>query len=566
MDRKKKFFAEDVTWDNPIKECSYLLYLSDEIFPHDPRLKAYKESLDILTSFYSKDRIDHGANLKKLRSFLRAPNEQLLVIEGPVGVGKSWFVRYNLHFQDLYPVDAGVIDLLRAAPDDAEGHIYKQVCPIIEAYLTNHFSSPASALKKFAEEKYRLRYGVQDASEQQPRVHAGAAKWVESWLSLEEGKGYADILLQAIESLGGPFLFLVIDNVDRVSDTDQERLVAIVQRVLRNVRVRLIVPLRDTTPLLIDRFRGLNEVRHESMTLSQINIESMFRPRFHSTRDGNDLNEHKIADIEHQEYYTFPEIYKLIFKSETGSLIRTLSGGNCRVALHMTRHLLESNQLKAIRNISNPQFAIAALMLLDTSKSDPGSYIINLFDNKERGEEGNALIRYRVLELFAKKEKINLNDQRTKNYFVRLGYPPQRIRLVVSRLMMASLLHSSRGYTPEELLRAEDDNLGSVIITKTGEAYQTQLLDKMWYYVAAKIDLAPNMPSKRQSYDQQKNYYYITKTNFVAYLKDEEKLERSRAKRWDSEHGPKYKKINLICPSIKAKAKLFQEENRGTNS
>jgi len=573
MKKYKSFFAEPVGWDNPIKKSSHLLYLADEIFPSDSRLDSYKESQAILRSFYSSDRSDYSTDVNKLNSFLHAPNEQLLVIEGAVGIGKSWFVRYNLEINktisdsDGKPsYHSGVIDLLRAVPDNAESHIFKQVCPILEDYFTQYFGSPASALQKYSEEKYRLRFGVKNNDSQLQRIRAGAARWVDNWLSLQDGKEYAEVLLQAIESLSGPLCFLVIDNVDRLSDADQERLVAIVQKVLRNTKIRLIVPLRDTTPLLIDRFRGLNEVRHESMRLGRLNIESMLKTRFAVTKTGESLEGHVISDILHKDTYTYPDIFRLIFCSETGDIIKTISGGNCRVALHMTKRLIESNQIKALRHFSNPQYAIAALMLLDTSEPDPASPLLSLFDNKERGEEGNALIRYRVLELFIKEQKLNLNDQRIKNYFYRLGYPPKRIRKVVSRLMMASLLYSLEGYTPEAFVCTDADDLGYVVITETGEAYQKLLLNMMWYYVVAKYDLAPNMPEERQSQDMEKGYYYITHTDFVEYIKDEERLERGRARKWDSEHGPKFRSINLSSPSIRAKAKLLREEVRGTDS
>lgn len=570
MESEKNFYAEPVGWDNPIKEVSHLLYLSDEIFPHDPRLTSYKDSLSILRAFYSSDRQQHSADVQRLRNFLRAPNEQIFIIEGPVGVGKSWFIRYNLEIEHLESAGEnkerfhwGIIDLLRAAPDNAGEEIYKQICPIIEHYLTKNFFSPYNALKQFASEKYRLRLGLEKIQEHAPRIAAGATKLVERWTSLEEGKEYARILLDSLEFLDGPMLFIIIDNVDRISDSDQERLIAIVQRVLRNARIRLIVTIRDTTPLLSDRFRGLNEVRHRQMTLSQLNIQSMLEPRFKVSRAGEDIATYRIVDANHGKTYTFSQICDAIFDSQTGFMLKVLSGGNCRVALHMARRLIESNQLKALRNITNPQYAIAALMLSDDSLPDPSACILNLFDNKEKGERGNALIRYRVLELFLNENKLDLNSQRTKEYFARLGYTQERVKSVVERFMMASVVYSLGGHTPESLLKAGLDNIGFIVLTETGESYYTFLLNQLWYYIICKKDVARNMPSTRQSYDVNGNYYYITDTNFIEYLRDEERLENDRAQAWDKGHGPKFRGLNLAKPSIKARNELLRGKEDG---
>ena len=133
-------------------------------------------------------------------------------------------------------------------------------------------------------------------------------------------------------------------------------------------------------------------------------------------------------------------------------------------------------------------------------------------------------------------------------------------------LMMASMVYSLKGHTPESLMNVKSPDVGTLVITDTGEAYKRQLLDKMWYYVVAKHDLAPNMPADRQSHDLHGNYYYITDTDFIEYLKDEEREERQRAKRWDGEHGPKFRSLSLDCPSIRAKAKLFRDEKHGSDS
>lgn len=295
------------------------------------------------------------------------------------------------------------------------------------------------------------------------------------------------------------------------------------------------------------------------MQLSEIDLREMLKPRFTFSKTGEALDKVFINDVPHQQRHTFPQIFDRLMSSEAGELLTKLAGSNCRVALHLIRRYIESDQLKSLNNVGKLQFMIASLMLTDTSETDPGAAILNVFDNEERNEPGNALIRYRVLEYISQHGRVILSDRAFIDYFARLGYSAERIRHVLSKMMMVSMIYSEEGYTPQRLLEAEDVATGALFLTETGESYNKVLLKQMWYYVVAKRGLQQRMPHHRLSFDSDRNWYFVTHTQFVEYLKEEEEAERNRAKEWARLNGHRFDNLHLTAPHKLAQSVLFRE-------
>lgn len=556
--KKLGFWRDEVQWENPIKSAPVKPYLADEIFPEDPRSAAFTESAELLKRFYCEERSTYRSDLGKLNAYLASPNEQLFLIEGDVGIGKTWFIRYHLTVARetvSKACHAGVIDLLRAGPDNAEFTVYRQICPLLETYFATFFGAPAVALQRYAEEQYRGRLGPKDIT----KIRGGASTAVTRWLSLDYGAEYAHHLMAALEHLNGPLLFIAIDNLDRISEGDQDRLVKLCQTILRNSRIRLIVPLRTTSPLLRDRFRGLHEVRHESMRLSALRLSAMLRPRFSLTREGSSLEDNPV--IEDGQYrYTYPRIFSTFVDSSAGELVCQLAGSNCRVVLHMMKRLLESDQLKGVSNIANVQYVIAALMLADNSEPDESAPIINLLDNEELARAGNGLIRFRVLEYLYQEGSAKPTDRRFQSHFERLGYSRARLKNVLVRMTMASMIYSQKGFDPQALEQTDWDDIGLLAITETGRAYFDVLISQLWYYVAAKQCAAPRLPKTYVSKNESQGHYFVRDRDFVDYLREEEAQERGRAREWDRRGGMRMREVSLRSPHLMAKSALTREE------
>ncbi len=564
--KEHTLWKEEAGWSNPVRSQPVRPYLGDLIFPKDPRSADAQEAREILKRFYCNDREEFDSNTDALNAFIASPDEQLFIIEGEVGVGKTWFVRYHLtvepHSDDPPLYGFGVIDLLYAAPGEAAESVYKQVCPVLEQYFSTFIGGTREALERYAEGLIRSKDGDDEPDKSSPASHAGAAARVENWLEMNYTKEYAeDILLPALESLDGPKLFIAIDNIDRATDEEQGELVQMTRQILRNTKIRLILPVRRSERLLRDRFEGLHVVRHETMMLSPLNHKSMLKMRFQRSKDGADLAiEPIIRDGNGSRTYKYPRLFDKMFSGEAGPLILNISGKDCRVALLVTKRLLESDHLRGLEHIGNPNHAIASLMLGKDYLPDDGAPILNLFDNDEPNAPGNALIRYRVLEYLKKVRRTDPAHHDFIQYFNRLEYSAERVQQVLVRFLMTSVIQSARGHTPERFATAAQDKIGTVVIADLGDAYFNLLLKKVWYYVAAKRGMIPKMPGRLVSYDEDVQRYFVYHTDFVEYLKEEEKSERARIRQWDRSHGKPGQDTHRMAPSDLAHTVLCEKK------
>ncbi|MCC6678617.1 MAG: hypothetical protein IT436_15900 [Phycisphaerales bacterium] len=561
-----EIWQEQPGWVNPVPRAKAQAYLGEIVFPancssssSDARL----ESDRLLRLFYCDERERAGRDLPTLEAYIRAPAESLLVLEGDVGVGKTWFVRYNLVTAPRFKTEHrfGVIDLLHMAPGRVRVSLYNNLSPILDSYFQHVHHSAKDALYQYALRRLAPKYGgsLRNVSaELQVNARTEAQKWL-----VADAESYAETMLDALEELPGPLLFLVLDNLDRMSPDDQEELLNIAMRVLRNHRIRLIVPLRRTSRLLRDRHKGLHEVRYHSMTLSPLDPSKMTRARFYVTHEGESLVGNRCIQ-DGTKCYSYPDLHKLLFNSEAGELVRSLVGHNARVALMCVRRLIHSDLLRGIHNLGNPQFLIASLMLSTDYMPDDGALILNLFDNEER-VAGEALIRFRVLERLYLNAVMHLDERGTVEYFESRGYRMDRVKGVVTRFLMAHMVCLDNHWMPEEVREISVDRLeevGAIRITPVGSIYVTMLLTKMWYFVAAKRGMVDSVPDAFKSFDLDGKYHYMSHNDLVRYLQSEEQAERHRRVRWESQHGRLAQSKTLAAPHRYAEIALSKEKSR----
>jgi hypothetical protein len=177
-------------------------------------------------------------------------------------------------------------------------------------------------------------------------------------------------------------------------------------------------------------------------------------------------------------------------------------------------------------------------------------------------QPGNALVRYRVLEYIVREEAIDPLDKYVREYFERLGYSETCVRDVISRFLMAAMVTSDNGLTPDDVRGLPTDEVGTIRANDTGKAYFLELLNCEWYYISGKRAMVRRLPERVVSQVQETGQYYVTPSAFVDYLKEEERAENTRIRVWEGVHGQAFKGTYLTPPHVKARGKLFKKEKK----
>ncbi len=526
-------YHEDIYWENPIKSISPKPFLGEIIFPIDPRSKKAIELNELFCKFFCNERFGGNTDYNKFLSFINSPDKPILVIWGDVGIGKSWFIRYMFLQKDkLTNCYFGIIDILSIGVITYEETIYKQLCPILESYITHFNGSVEEGLLLYAKEllKNKRKKGTSEKV-----INANANILLNKWIPLEYTKKYAEILLLALEWLNNPTLFIVIDNIDRTGDEEQVILFNMAKRIFRSVDLRLIIPLRKSSMILTDRFKGLKEQTYDDIELSGLKIDKMLKKRFNFSKKGDDLSKGPYI-CDKGLKLTFPKLYDKIFQYESGELILKIAGNNVRESLLLIDRFINSNHLIGLRNISNIQYTIASLMLVESSNLDPSyPYIINLFNNEEQNIPGNTLIRFRILEYFYKEKKIDSRNNYFFRFMKRLGYNEERIKSVLSVMVGTSMIYSNKGIVANRFDNLYIAELGSFELTNIGKSYWEILLRMQWYYVSIKQGIIINQKYIRV--DEVNKNEYITHADLCNFFTDEEDEERIRIKDWEKKNG-----------------------------
>jgi hypothetical protein len=192
--------------------------------------------------------------------------------------------------------------------------------------------------------------------------------------------------------------------------------------------------------------------------------------------------------------------------------------------------------------------------MLDSSQFDPRtSYLINLFDNEEPSENGNSLIRIRVLEYFRKFKNALFTEIRFIEYFERLGYKLDRVHSVIELFVGAGLLSTKYGLSPDQIRSFGIDKAGTITIEQQNVTqYFEELLNSPWYFICAKRGIY--VDEKYISKDAHSNEYIADK-DFIEFLKEEEDRERKRIQIWEAKYGSTSGTV-LLQPHILAKNAL----------
>jgi len=561
MARKLMNF-EEVTWRNPLKDVTPIPYMGDEIWPNDPRDPRCEEAVFRMKTFYCSKRRPAQKNITDLKNYLACP-EKYMIVWGDVGIGKSWFMRYELLAGENSMwangrYHAGVIDMLSG--EDTEYRVYIQLRHILETYFSRYCGSTRMALEAYSRFDIARLHGkdaveLSSAEENDAQIAVTKCLELRGYFTQEATISYVLHLLGTLQYLNRPeLLILLIDNIDKTRDDEQESLVKLAVRLLRHPQIRLIITLRKSSRLLLDRFSVLKQFTYKEMELSPLDLREMIRLRFCRDRSGRSLSGRPIIwDDASKKKYTFPILFTMLFGeneksiSEAGNLLLTMAAKNAREALSLTERLIFSDQLKGLRNVRLPEYAVAALMLSDHSLPEPtSSCLINLFNDEEPELSGNNLIRFRLLEYFWNTHGATTSDVRFKQYFQCLGYDLERVKRVIELFIMTQLLVSQRGLSPDNIREMDLEDVGGLVITRSGLELK-HLLNREWYFVSVKKDVYLPEWMIRQDTENE-GLEYCTNTDFIEWLQEQEEYESYAIRKYSIVHGEMKFDWGLIRP------------------
>ena len=528
-----------VSWRNPLKEFSPGPYLDGPIFPIQRGSPIDVQALETLRRFYTEQRISGEVDARAFRQFLRNPGKHVFVIWGDIGIGKSWFVRHELHTAAAATPNLlryEVIDMLHASRTDARETLEQQTIAALQHYLSGAFGSWERGIRPYAEYQAKTRYGSEGSAQE---ISIESKRIINEILGLRDS-ARAKALLEVIEHVEGPRLFIAVDNLDKALDEDQDSLTDLVARMLYNARIHLIFPLRSSSGSLLDESKILGFFGKQEMHLSAVEFKALLRPRFRHSEFGKELSEFPftINTKDSLETLTFPKLLDTFLLSEASKFVMDLAGTNSRQMLDFMHRIVYSNQIDDVLNIASPEACVAALLMHDSGSFSPElSYLINLFDDNRPEAPGNALIRFRVLEFFRRSVRVGPQEKRFTNYFGMLGYSSQRVKSVIALFVGARILKTEPVMTRQ---RIDDSSLDEIAAVTRIESNVNQYFDKLlhspWYFICVKRSI--HIEDYLISHSDDGNEF-ISDDNFEKFLKGEEDRERKRIEEWTRVNGPK---------------------------
>jgi hypothetical protein len=542
-------------WENPLLGLDnyQLPFFKEIIYETKYWLANYEKSKKIIDHLYVDHTNLNSRNLSKIDNFFKAPGQATLIIFGDCGTGKSWFVIRNFIENRPPNTDFAYIDLrgrpskellIRSINRELGLFLDKQInekldiCDALKHYLYP-IVKPLFTQDTFDPNSLKVKEKLYAAFE---RIS----------INPDLLDDYNDIRLGYYDNFGKT-IFIIVDNIDNYPEDEQLIVFDEVIRTLSNhPGVKLIVPLRPTSELLIERMRQGLDFMPVSIPIKSPNIKSLIERRLSININGDklDLNSNII-----NSKYTWQQLLDMYINSPGASLLRDLScvdsdipphnysardyvvkdGYDCRHYLRLFRRLLFSDVLLKIENICNEYYALHALLLRPGESFSPEtSFLYNLFDNLNPELTDNTLIRYRVLEYFHNhsdyQELFNI-------YFSALGTGPRIVRKIVETFVKAGLL------TPKIKVSDDKEVWECIYITNAGRRH-FGIVRNLWYGICVKTGMfvEPDMIKRGENardlasrfVDSPKvlEFYaqrgWVSDEDFLDFLDRQEELENQR--------------------------------------
>lgn len=536
-------WIEEDNWHNPIKSLSRRPFLGEIIFPDNEYSVSGADAYNKLALFYSHKRDDTDA-LDKLDFFMSSGDHRLLLIEGSVGIGKTWFIRHSTQIRKHdYSGRCAVIDMIRSDASNPGKTIYRRIHSILDRFFIAVGTSTTAMIRLSGEIRYRTANGINPEDVLTDRQKHELTEEIEQLKSDINGNDdlSADLKLGLLEHLPAeesgvlPNLFIVLDNLDRLDLDQQNKVIEASIRILSNSRVRLILPLRDTSKFLVNQYSSLSQYTPLRCRLGKLKVADVIQPRFEVHQDGRYFGDSdKVVDG--NDTFTFPNLFNYIRTGKGFVVIDSIGRVNLRRMIDCLDRLLTSNHLLGLRNIGNIEKTVQSLMLAEGKREDETSAIIDLFrpPNEHRRTRA-SLCMFRVSERAYHRDELSFEDQEHTDFFSALGYSGKHIFESVVNLVGAGVLESSAGDDVESLRKHRSlKNAGDMRVTPLGKLYHESLLDTEWYYNGIRRSLAHWAPIDYVHRDRANQYPYMTPSTLHGYLIDAEETEQVSLAKWEN--------------------------------
>lgn len=556
-------------WQNPIMELPLekAPYFGNMCYPTRYWDRDFETRKKIADKLYS----DTHGNKEELdrwfKTFLTSPTREApLMVVGPVGIGKSWYVSRALMDlpRDKYHII--VIDL-RSTP---RGSFLAQA---IEEEFHEHLNHYVTDLS-WLHDDFRARLG----EDFDPEDEDVKRRMQEHALSLSP-TDLNHLRLRYYNRPGAPELLIAFDNIDHYGPEEQETIVDICRRIVGlRAGVKFIITHRPTTITLKDRMRQVfGDAMIRSVHLTSPEAYDVIERRLTTNNVGDSWSLDDAIPKAKGNVRTWRELletYKasnhefgvagfLMALCVTSPVRSTEGDGNkgntvqrelplervsydLRFYLKLFRRIVRSNRLESLANVSRLYYGIHALMLQSTENAnfESESYLFNLFDNEEPGLPGNALIRYRVLEYFKIFE--GPVEGIFDVFFSSMGITPARAWKVAYMFEAAGLVEIDRVYSSEGAPVPVAGRL-----TVPGRRH-FEIVTNLWYIICAKTSM--HMYKEFILYNREAReaaapfvwsdrvlaYYakhgWVPEKKFIRFIVDQEVLEGLRIGRYQKEH------------------------------
>lgn len=563
------------SWQNPLRDPQdgRAPFFGGAKYPTRPWERNYERDLKLAKALDSDTRPINGELHGWFKNFLKAPTaDGPALIEGPPGVGKSWFIASRLMSLDARNYHVVIFDLRNVL----RGPSLQDALETELDLCLEHLLPTTAWMRTWVEHLYG---GAFDPTNERQLSDIRTAVLRMS----RSEKNSRRLEYYAME--GNPELVIAFDNIDHFSEKEQETVVDTCRRICgRGVGVRALLAIRPTTLTLKDRWGeffadGLKRTLH----MRSPDVHDVLRRRLTTNQFGETWSpEEQIPGTS----VTFGGLCAAYEESEhdngAAGLLRALCTTaritplyhvdaknhetthevspvpldlyDCRHYLRLFRRLLRSNALGGFDRIGSAYYAVQALMLRsDEPLSEVESYLFNLFDNEKPLLTGNALIRYRVLEYFS---TVCDPGDTFDFYFDALGYSSSEARAVLDMFSRA------------DLVQIDHDDGGTAIgssLTIPGRMH-FELVTNMWYIICVKTGMniyadcvlydemarkaAGTIVTNRTLLNNFASKGWVPEEEFIRFIAQEQNLEQERIHSFLESNPDKAKQLAALTRHI----------------
>ena len=548
-------------WENPLARetnLNKLPHFGDISYPTKWWLPKYEKEKKIAEILYCHERDDDRDLERKFQSFFNNPTRTVLVLSGDGGIGKTWFAIHNIIAHRPESTDYAYIDLRgRPKGPDLVVALHRELGQFLDQYI-NQGPDPIKALHHYLVPivkpyfNQRKKFDV-DGQAVQEKMQDAYYKISSDPARLSD---YNDIRLGYYDN-SEKRLFVIVDNVDNYSEDEQMMVFEYITRSLfGHEGVRVIIPLRPTSKILINRLDQVLDIIYSNIDLRSPNIDKLLERRISRNINGAEIS---MDSVMSGSSTTWRQLLSKYLSSDSAYLLRDLCSSetdnaqpafrdnkklrhprfDCRHYIRLFRRIVMSDVIRDYENVASEYFAIHALLLKPGEPLLPqSSYLFNLFDNDLPDQPGNALVRYRVLEYFHSNTDIGaLFDA----YFRALGPGPRIAKDVVDNFISAGLL------IPNVIIEPSIGNeiMRSLSISSAGRRHFA-IVRNLWYGICVKTGMHIDASLIKRGEDARRaakeevgienssllnyyaNYGWISDKDFIEFISMQEDLESKR--------------------------------------